>query len=204
MTTLRAAAAAELRSVAALHADRIREGFLTSLGTGFLRRLYRCVLASEDGFVLVACADPASGPVPAATAPVVGFVAGVGSVGSLYRRFLLRDGIVAGALAAPRLMRAVPRVVETLRYPAATGDLPDAEILAVAVAADAAGHGVGRSLVGAAIQEFIAAGVSSAKVVTTADNAHAIAMYRASGFVTETDVEVHSGRVSEVLVWTAS
>ena len=81
-------------------------------------------------------------------------------------------------------MRAVPRVIETLRYPAATGDLPDAEILAVAVAAAAAGAGIGRTLVHAATAEFARRGVDTAKVVTTADNAAALAMYRACGFAT--------------------
>ena len=195
---VRAAAPADLGVVAALHADRIGEGFLSSLGTAFLRRLYRRVLRSTDGFVLVATDPAVSGP------RVIGFVAGVGSVGALYRRFLVRDGVVAGALAASQLVRAVPRVIETLRYPAATGELPEAEILAVAVASTATGVGIGRALVKAATDSFVERGVTTAKVVTTADNAAAIAMYRACGFVATVGVEVHAGRASEVLVWTAS
>ena len=193
MTTTRTAVDADLDAVAALHATRIGEGFLSSLGEGFLRRLYRRVLRSPDGFVLVAADGPR----------VVGFVAGTGDLGALYRRFVVHDGVVAGLAALPRLVRAVPRVLETLRYPATTGDLPDAEILAVAVAADAGGRGLGRTLVVAGIAEFTGRGVTTAKVVTTADNAPALAMYRACGFSTATSVEVHEGRASEVLVWTA-
>jgi ribosomal protein S18 acetylase RimI-like enzyme len=193
--SVRAATDADLPTVATLHAERIGEGFLSSLGPGFLRRLYRRVLRSDDGFVLVA-GDPGRAP--------TGFVAGVGSVGALYRSFLLHDGVVAGALAAPRLVRALPRVVETLRYPSTTGDLPDAEILAVAVAGSAAGRGIGTALVAAATAAFARHGVTTAKVVTTADNAPALAMYRACGFATAAGVEVHPGRASEVLVWTAS
>ena len=198
MTTpaIRPAGDADVAAVAALHADRIGEGFLSSLGPGFLGRLYQRVLRSEDGFLLVAT-GPDSGR-------VLGFVAGVASVGGLYRRFILRDGLVAGVLAAPRLVRAVPRVLETLRYPAATGDLPDAEILAVAVAADATGAGLGRALVHAGTDAFTQRGVTAAKVVTTADNDAALAMYHACGFATTAGVEVHAGRTSEVLVWTAS
>jgi ribosomal protein S18 acetylase RimI-like enzyme len=194
--TVRPAVTADLPHVASLHADLIREGFLSSLGAPFLQRLYRRVVRSADGFVLVAATDP--------DAAVTGFVAGVGSVGGLYRSFLLRDGVVAGIRAAPTLVRAVPRVVETLRYPAATGDLPDAEILAVAVAERAGGRGVGRTLVRAATTAFVRRGVTTAKVVTTADNAPALAMYRAAGFAPVAGVEVHAGRASEVLVWTAS
>jgi len=192
---IRPATSADLAGVARLHASRIREGFLSSLGTPFLARLYRRVVASSDSFVLVADTDEAS---------TVGFVAGVADLGALYRRFLIRDGLIAGARAAPRLLRSVPRVVETLRYPTGTAELPDAEILAVAVGTDAGGRGIGRALVGAAVEEFRRAGITSAKVVTTAENRAALAMYRACGFVSTAPIEVHEGRASEVLVWTAS
>jgi ribosomal protein S18 acetylase RimI-like enzyme len=193
---VRAARPSDLATVATLHAERIGEGFLSSLGPAFLRRLYRRVLRS-GGVLLVATR-------PGDETAVVGFVAAVDDVGALYRRFLLRDGVVAGLTAAPRLLRALARVLETLRYPAATGELPDAEILAVAVALEATGSGVGRALVAAATAELARRAVSCAKVVTTADNTAALAMYRACGFVTTTPVEVHAGRASEVLVWTAS
>ena len=62
---------ADLTAIAALHANRISEGFLSSLGPAFLRRLYRRVLRSDAGFVLVAT-------VGSDTSTVRGFVAGVG------------------------------------------------------------------------------------------------------------------------------
>jgi ribosomal protein S18 acetylase RimI-like enzyme len=181
-------------AIARLHASRIAEGFLSSLGEAFLARLYRRVVRATHAFAIVA-EDGGD---------VLGFVAGVERLDTLYRDFLLYDGWYAGVVAAPRLLRAAPRVVETLRYPAAGGsDLPAAEILAVAVATGAEGRGLGRRLVAAGTAEFRARGVDAAKVVTTADNAAALAMYRACGFVETVPVEVHSGRRSEVLVWTA-
>jgi ribosomal protein S18 acetylase RimI-like enzyme len=192
---VRPATSADLPRVAQLHADRIREGFLSTLGQPFLRRLYRRVLRSDGCFVLVA---------EQAGEPVAGFVAGVDDLGRLYRRFVLRDGAVAGLRAAPRLLGALTRVRETMAYPAATEGLPDAEILAVAVAADHGGEGVGTALVRAATERFAAAGVSTAKVVTTSDNVAALAMYAAAGFRPAADIEVHEGRSSAVLVWTAT
>ncbi len=191
--TTRAAQATDLHAVADLHATRIDEGFLASLGTPFLFRLYRRVLRSSDAFIVV---DDIDGV-------VTGFAAGVADLGALYRRFMVLDGLRAGVRAAPRLFRSIPRVVETLRYPAATGGLPDAEILAVAVAADRGGQGIGRQLVTATTDEFTRQGITTAKVVTTADNRAALAMYRACGFDSARGVEVHAGRTSEVLVWTA-
>lgn len=192
--TVRSAASSDLDRIAALHAERIREGFLTSLGIPFLRRLYRRVLRSNDAFLFVDDVDD----------HVSGFVAGVADLGALYRRFITRDGAAAAVRAAPRLLRTFPRVLETLKYPSTTGALPNAEILAVAVAADCGGRGIGTSLVRAATIEFDRRAVRAAKVVTTTDNDAAIAMYRACGFVSTTGLEVHPGRSSEVLVWTAS
>jgi ribosomal protein S18 acetylase RimI-like enzyme len=191
--TLRAARADDIRAIADLHATRIDEGFLTSLGTPFLRRLYGRVLHSHDAFIVVDDLDGVT----------TGFVAGVADLGALYRRFIVRDGLLAGFQAAPRLVKNLPRVVETLRYPAITGDLPEAEVLAVAVAADRSGHGVGQALVRAVIEGFVDHGIRTAKVVTTADNLAALAMYHACGFVAADGLEVHAGRSSEVLVWTA-
>ncbi len=196
--TIRPATATDLPFVAELHAQRISEGFLSSLGLPFLRRLYARVLGSPGSFILVND-DHLGTP-----SLVNGFVAGVEDLGALYRRFVLRDGIAAGIRCAPRLVAAMPRVIETLRYPSTTAALPDPEILAVAVAADAAGRGVGRALVGAATAEFTRRGITSAKVVTTADNAAALAMYRGCGFAASAPLEIHTGRISEVLVWTAS
>jgi ribosomal protein S18 acetylase RimI-like enzyme len=191
---IRSATRSDLARVAQLHAERITEGFLPTLGLPFLERLYARVLAG-NGFVLVATDD-----IPGTA---VGFCAGTPDIGHLYRQFLLRDGFVAGLRAAPRIVRALPRVVETLRYPGADDDtdLPSAEILAVAVAGTAAGRGVGSALLDASTSRFTDLGITSAKVVTTPDNEAALALYRRGGFVSAARVAVHSGTTSEVLVW---
>ncbi|MBK5289961.1 MAG: GNAT family N-acetyltransferase [Acidimicrobiia bacterium] len=190
---LRAATVTDAARLAELHATRISEGFLSQLGTGFLRRLYRRVIVSPEGFVVVAVADY----------QVVGFAAGALDVGRLYRSFLVRDGIAAGLVTAPRLLRSWRRVLETLRYPTRGEDLPAAEILAVAVEASAAGRGIGRRLVTFALDEFIRRGTTAAKVVAGADNAAALGLYAVCGFVAHTSIAVHRGTPSEVLVWSS-
>jgi ribosomal protein S18 acetylase RimI-like enzyme len=180
--------------LAALHADRISEGFLPQLGPAFLTRLYRRIVASPAGFATVASVD----------GRVVGFAAGATDLGAVYKSFVLRDGVPAAVGAAPQLLRSWRRVLETLRYPDSTGDLPDAEILAVAVDAAIAGRGVGRDLVAACQVELDARGVRTAKVVAGADNAPALALYTRCGFLPRARIEVHAGTVSEVLVWTSS
>ena len=142
--TLRPAVRDDAARLAALHADRISEGFLPQLGPAFLTRLYRRIVVSPAGFATVASVD----------GRVVGFAAGATDLGAVYKSFVLRDGVMAGVGAAPQLLRSWRRVLETLRYPDSTGDLPEAEILAVAVDAGLSGRGVGRELVAACQAEL--------------------------------------------------
>jgi len=195
---VRPAAPRDVARVAELHVDRIHEGFLATLGTGFLRRLYRRALLFPEAFVLVATAGCEL------VSPVVGFVAGAHDLARLYRTFLLRDGLVAGVVAAPRLARSLPRVFETLRYPATTDELPRAEVLAVAVAADQTGQGVGHRLVDAAMREFGAHDTPAVKVVAGSANRAALRLYEGCGFTRRRTITIHGQARSEVLVWPSS
>lgn len=191
--TIRLATASDARRLATLHATRITEGFLPTLGTPFLTRLYRRIARSAGAFAVVA--DEGG--------KIVGFVAAAEDVGALYRSFLIRDGAVAGALAAPRLLRSLRRVIETLRYPSGETDLPRAEILSVVVDAAAGGRGLGTRLVTEALRMIGERGVRCAKVVVGAGNEPALALYERCGFAHRARIEVHEGTPSEVLVWTA-
>jgi len=194
----------DARVSAALHVAQIGSGFLASLGPAFLRRLYRRVVRSPDSFLVVA-----EGP-----DGVVGFVAGSTDVPALYRRFVVRDGVGATAVALPRLLRAWPRALETLRQGRQDGRGPgagsnsrgraDAELLAVAVDAAWQGRGVGRRLVEAFVAEVSARGATSADVVVGAQNLRAVSLYRHYGFETEQDTEVHRGTRSLRMRWSAS
>ncbi len=193
---LRPAVAADAPALAVMHVDRIEEGFLSSLGPRFLRRLYRRIIAAPGSFAIVAVDE----------CGVVGFVAVATDVSALYRAFVVRDGIGAGVVAAPRIARSAARVLETLRYPATeaaggSDDLPTAEILSVGVAPRAARRGVGTRLVAAALDELAARGVDAVKVVAGTDNDAALGLYERSGFERERTIAVHAGTPSEVLVW---
>lgn len=192
--TIRPASPDDLPRIAELHVTRIDQGFLSRLGPRFLRLLYRRARLSPHAFVLVAVQDEHT----------EGFVAGCCDLRRFYRSFLLRDGWRAGLVAGPRLLRSLRRVVETLRYPAATGELPKAEVLAVAVDASRTGQGVGRRLIEAAMAEFRARGVHEAKVVAGTDNGAALRMYESCGFARRCRIAVHGRDASEVLVWLSS
>jgi ribosomal protein S18 acetylase RimI-like enzyme len=189
--TIRAGTRADAATVARLHASAIHEGFLPTLGPAFLTTLYRRIVRHPGSFLLVA--EGGDG--------VDGFIAGTDDVGALYKSFAVRDGVVAGLVAAPRIVRSWRRVWETVRYPAGEHDLPPAELLAVAVDPSARGQGLGRELVGALQAEFTQRHVAAARVTVAANNDNAIALYERCGFRRAAHIEVHEGTPSEVLVW---
>ena len=117
---------------------------------------------------------------------------------------MVHDGLLAGAIAAPQILRNARRVFETLRYTTHDGgEVPKPEILSVAVDASVAGRGVGRALVERSQAEMVRRGVPAAKVVAGSDNAAALGLYRACGFEEVARIQVHAGIESSVLVWQA-
>jgi len=189
---LRAAGPNDASATAALHAAGIGDGFLPKLGPRVLRLLHKRMTLDPSSFVLVATSGRG----------IDGFVAGTTDVGRLYKSFLRRDGVVAALLAAPRAPRLWRAALETLRYSGRTdSSWPRAELLAIAVDDSVRGKGLGRALTRGLQDELTRRGVTEAKVVVGADNAAALALYRATGFRSAGVVDVHRGRRSEVLVW---
>lgn len=188
---VRAGSERDARVAARLHADEIAEGFLSSLGPRFLQLLYRRVVRSGGSFLLVAEEGDA----------IVGHAAATEDVPRLYREFLRHEGVAAGAVAAPRLVRRWRSALETLRYPAVHEDLPKAELLAVAVSSRSRGRGVGRALVAAANEELVRRGVRDARVVVANTNTAALRLYTSSGFCPSAEIRVHPDRPSQVLTW---
>jgi ribosomal protein S18 acetylase RimI-like enzyme len=190
---VRPAQAADVAALARLHASRVGEGFLPTLGEPFLGRLYRRIIRSPRGCAFVV--DDAG--------RVAAFAAGATDLSALYREFVVRDGVAAGFRAIVPIARSARRVLETLRYPATTAGLPPAEVLAVATAAGATGRGFGKRVVRAVTAELGRRGAPAVKVTVGAGNDAALAMYASCGFETVTRVRVHREAASEVLVWKA-
>jgi ribosomal protein S18 acetylase RimI-like enzyme len=209
--TLRPATTRDVADIALLHIAAINEGFLSTLGTRFLRRLYARIIESPDGFLLVAHQgtglSPAEDRATGQFGPVVGFVAGATSVRRLYRRFLWRDGVAAAVTSAPHLVRSAPRVLETIRYGAgdpgtALGESAaarESELLAMAVAEGSRRQGAGGALVNGFMSTAKELGSTSARVVVGATNHGAIALYGGAGFVDARRLELHAGTESLLL-----
>jgi ribosomal protein S18 acetylase RimI-like enzyme len=181
---LRLGTETDARAAAVLHAGQIDEGFLSSLGSAFLARLYRRVALSDDSFLLIADVSGKR----------VGFLAGALDVGALYKRFLVRDGVMAGIAAAPQLIRTWPRALETLRHGSGPkAEVRTAELLAVAVDPESRGLGTGSKLVEGFIDEASRRGAKGAQVVVGQQNSAAVGVYSRAGFEPVSEFELHPG-----------
>jgi glycosyltransferase involved in cell wall biosynthesis/ribosomal protein S18 acetylase RimI-like enzyme len=192
---IRPAAAPDAAAMARLHADGMPDAFLPTLGPRFLARLYRALATDPEAVALVA--EGVDG--------VVGFAAGVTSVGGFYRRFARGHGPAAALAAAPRLVRpsVARRLLETVRYPAdagGDGQLPDAELLSIAVAPAFRAGGTGRALADGVLAGLAGRGVDDIKVVVGAANQGANRFYAKVGFTEAGQLTVHQGTPSNVWI----
>jgi glycosyltransferase involved in cell wall biosynthesis/ribosomal protein S18 acetylase RimI-like enzyme len=197
---VRPATVGDAAAMARLHADGMPEAFLPTLGPRFLARLYRALATDPEAVALVA--EGVDG--------VVGFAAGVPSVGGFYRRFARAHGPAAALAAAPRLARptVARRLLETVRYPAqeagvdgdGDGRLPDAELLSIAVAPGFRAGGTGRALADGVLTGLAGRGVDDIKVVVGAANQGANRFYAKVGFREAGQLTVHQGTPSNVWI----
>jgi glycosyltransferase involved in cell wall biosynthesis/ribosomal protein S18 acetylase RimI-like enzyme len=196
LAVVRPATPADAAAMARLHADGMPDAFLPTLGQRFLARLYRALVTDPEAVALVA--EGVDG--------VVGFAAGVTSVGGFYRRFARGHGPAAALAAAPRLVRpsVARRLLETVRYPAAevagNGHLPDAELLSIAVAPAFRAGGTGRALADGVLAGLAGRGVDDIKVVVGAANQGANRFYAKVGFTEAGQLTVHQGTPSNVWI----
>jgi glycosyltransferase involved in cell wall biosynthesis/ribosomal protein S18 acetylase RimI-like enzyme len=193
---VRPARVGDAAAMARLHAGGMPDAFLPTLGQAFLTRLYRALVRDPQAVALVA--EDVDG--------VVGFAAGVVSVGGFYRRFARRHGLGAALAAAPRLARpsVARRLLETLRYPAQAGGsgapLPDAELLSIAVAPGRRSGGTGRALADGLLRGLAERGAGEVKVVVGAANGGANRFYAKVGFRPAGQLSVHQGTPSNVWI----
>lgn len=153
----------DLPEIIQVHLSSFPNFFLTFLGHGFLRLLYRNIARDPEGIALVAEAE----------GKVVGFVAGVTRQTGFYRRLLKRQVLAfawAAMGAALRRPTIIPRLWRALRRPgdAAESDT-EACLMSIAVAPEFQGQGLGKQLVEAFCQELIARGESAVCLTTDRD-----------------------------------
>jgi ribosomal protein S18 acetylase RimI-like enzyme len=174
-----------VKAVARLHCQGISSGFISSLGERFGTILYESMAQSEEGF----------GYVMTHGGRVAGFAAFSSNLGRLYRNILLRRGVRLTSLIAGRLLRwdQVVRVWQTLRYPQRmeTLDLPEAELVSIAVAPGMRRLGLAKLLIQRGLAEGRKRGIEKIKVMVGASNEPANRMYQQCGFNWVAQIDSH-------------
>lgn len=167
-----------------LHIEALSyRSFLTSLGEGFLRRLYDGLLAGGDAFLVAATeADR-----------LVGFILAVTDSRRLFS-FVLRHPLRFGPSVARALLRRpwlLRKVLETLAYPRREGASVPAELVVIAVDADRRSSGIGRELLAGLHRELAARGVDAYKVTVHAAMRDSNRFYLTNGFTLDRTFELY-------------
>ncbi|MEX1047830.1 MAG: GNAT family N-acetyltransferase [Actinomycetota bacterium] len=170
-----------------MHAGQISEGFLASLGPGFLSLLYDAMASSPSTVLLVARAE----------GRVIGFVAGSPQPGAFFAEFRRRHLLGASVRIAPRALRpkVFRGVVESMRYMWEEGE-GGPELFAIAVDLSSRRAGTGTILVRSLEQQLRDNGETSLSVVVGSANQGARAFYERLGFRLAGELAVHRGEPS--------
>ena len=134
----------EVRDVVHVHLQAFPGFFLSFLGPGFLRELYRGIVSDPAGIAFVAEQD----------GRILGFVAGTAEPAGFYSRLLKRRFLpfaFHAAMAALRRPAAAPRLLRALGRSKQAPDRASgrAELMSLAVLSEARGTGSGAKLVDA-------------------------------------------------------
>ncbi len=170
---------------ARLHIQGISTGFISSLGKGFVTALYEAIAEDKNSFCFVAMEDD----------KVLGFVAFSTNLSKLYKYVVLKKGFKFGFVLIKRMLslRVVKKVRDNLFYPSKMKkmDLPDAELLSIAVAPEGRGKGIAKQLVDAGFAECRRRNLDKVKVLVAVENLAANQLYKKCGFELVKQIDSH-------------
>ena len=180
--------------VAALHVANIDQGFLSTLGIRFIALMYRAIDECADSTFFV---DEVEGR-------VVGFVSGAAGMRPIYKRMLhywpeLFISLFPSMLSLQRLRR----ILEILNYGRAhqaSNELPNAELLSIAVTPECRGQHRADILYRKLAAYFCEHGETAFKITVGKGLGPAHRFYQRMGAVPVADTQVHKGEVSTVYV----
>lgn len=179
--------------VACLHIQGIPTGFISSLGQEFVASLYEAIAEDKNSFGFVAVESD----------KVLGFVTFSTNLSRLYKYVASKKGFRFAFVLAKRMLslRIIKKIWDNLFYPSKMKkmDLPDAELLSIAVASDGRGRGIAKQLVDAGFEECLKRGIDKVKVLVAADNEVANKLYKKCGFKLAGQMDSH-GVISNIYV----
>lgn len=181
------------QQVAQLHARCIDQGFLSSLGVPFLALLYESIDSNNSSVLLIAREDD----------QVVGFVSGAENMVAIYRQLLRRwPRLFVAMLPALKSPTKLWKIIEILllsRKVKPFPDLPNAELLSIAVRHDCRMNGYAQKLYNQLVEHFRMRNVESFRIVVGTNLVAAQNFYLKMGAKPVGDILVHAGASSVML-----
>ena len=184
--------------IAELHSVALEKGFLVRLGQKFLVQMYCHLIEKEVTFIL-----------RNNEGSLLGFVAASCYTHGLMKRFLFSRPLMLLKLASlllrqPQLMKSiVETALVSLKLKIKDSrtesiDLPEVEILAIAVDPSAQHQGVGSRLIEALEEQFNFRGIRRYKVIAGDRLVEANRFYKKSGFCMVGQITIHGNDVSNI------
>ena len=203
-----------INQISNLHKSGISTGFLSTLSSSFLSRLYKAISDTAFSKVFVIIGNEISDvKVTEQTAEMsinqpAGFIACSLDTSKMYQSILIRNWLQFMVYLVPSFfsINNIKRMVQTILYGfkkksgSSFGDGGQgteeckAELLSIVVDAEYRGRGAGKRLIGAMEEYFKNSGIRCYKVVTWSGDEAANAFYRAVGFRFRRSFE-HHGKV---------
>lgn len=178
--------------IAEIHKKEISNGFLSSFDTNFLSKIYSSLVGSKDGFCIVA----------EESGDIIGFIAGTSDLYKFYHYFFRTNFLAAFLIIflesfnLPRLKK----IFEVICYPYREKNVPQAELLTVAVKREFQGHGVAPKMLKEFIPEMEKRKVTSFKAVVGQELSNAISFYEKNNFYLYKKINLH-GRESKIYIY---
>jgi len=191
--TIRLAKRNEAESIANIHQNEIKKGFLSSLRTPFLTNLYRAIIESEFSFSVVAEEKN----------EIIGFIAGTFDLDKFYSYFLKRYFFQAILTILPQIFnfQKLKGIFETLLYSTKGKELPKAELLTIAVKKKFQGKDIASQMFEKFVLEMKERGVDTFKVVVGKELSPAIKFYEREGFQFLKEIEIHGREPSLIYLY---
>lgn len=181
----------DAKEIVKIHKQEIAGGFLSSLPAKFLEKLYTCVI--ENDFCVVAEDN----------GKVAGFIAGTSDIKKLYSNFIKKYFFVSVFLLLPRIFD-IKKIFETLFYPKKENNLPQAELLTIAVKKEFQKQGLAGQMLELFVKEAGKRGLKNFKVLVGSSLLSAIKFYEKNGFKLQKEVQVHGKEKSLIYIYDLS
>lgn len=180
--------------VANIHFEEINQGFLNTLGKKFLRLFYEFMTVSPNAFLIVARNED----------EVVGFISGCTNLKEFYKEFFNNYKIRSFFILFKKIFNfsIIKKIWETIKYSKKDDpELPQAELLSMAVKREFQGRGVAQDLLNLLVAEMEKRGIKSFKVITGENLVSANKFYQKSGFKFHSKIFVHKNSPSNTYIY---